>query len=74
MGRDGGLIPCRKTTNLSLTKVEFSRKFASIIIESPLRRTVVARNSGRRKSFSCNDVLYEGVTHNSESRVLCGKP
>lgn len=73
MGRDGGLRPCGKTTNLSLTEVEFSRKFASII-ESPLRRTVVARSSGRRKAFSCNDVLYEGVTHNSESRVLCGKP
>lgn len=82
MGRCGGLRPCRKTANLSWTEVEFSGKFASII-ESPLKRTghallnphtVVARSSGRRKAFSRNDVLYEGVTHDSECRVLPGKP
>lgn len=73
MGRNGGLRACKKTTNLSWTEVEFSRKFASII-ESLLRRTVVARSSGRRKAFSRNDMLYEGVTHDSECRVFCGKP
>ena len=82
MGRSRDLRPYRKTINLSWTEVEFSRKFASMI-ESPLRSTgqallnphrVVARSSGRRKVFSHNDVLYEGMTHDSECRGLCGKP